>query len=50
MKNECRRQQIIERLSRMSNAELDRFIDLMLRLREMNESESRRLAEVLKSR
>ena len=45
-----RRTQIIEKLSHMTNAELDRFIDLMLRLREMPEEESRRLAEVLGKR
>lgn len=50
MANENRRQQIIEKLKTMSNAELDRVINLMLRLREMPEAESRQLAETLKNR
>ena len=45
-----RRNQIIEKLKHMSNAELDLFINLMLRLREMPEAESKQLSEALKNR
>ena len=40
-----RRNQIIEKLKHMSNAELDLFINLMLRLREMPEATAKPLSE-----